>query len=122
MLKMICLVNRLGHLSHQAFEDHWRNHHAPLVLRHSHVLGIRRYVQNVPMGGMAQAALEAGRGTLPGQYDGYAELWWDDMAAHLATRSTDQGRQALGDLIEDESRFIDLTRSQMWYVQERLVI
>lgn len=50
------------------------------------------------------------------------ELWWDDLDAHLAARNTEQGRQALRELIEDEHRFVDLSHSQLWYCEERVML
>lgn len=123
MLKLIMCVTRQPHLTRAEFDLHWRERHAPLVLRHSPLLGIRRYIQSVPFGDqLAQQRLQQGRGTLPCDFDGYAELWWDDMPSHLAARATEEGLRALQELIEDERRFVDLSRSQAWYSEERHIL
>lgn len=123
MLKLIMSVKRLPTLTREAFDDHWQNHHAPLVRKHAEVLGIRRYIQTAPLPNPeAQQALQQGRASDPVDFDGCAELWWDDLAAHLAARTTEQGLAALKELIEDERRFVDLSRSQLWYGEEREIL
>jgi uncharacterized protein (TIGR02118 family) len=123
MLKIIMCVKRLGHLSREAFDEHWRDRHGPLVARHAGLLGIRRYIQTVPLADTAaQMALQAGRGTLPVDFDGCAELWWDDLPSHLAARSSTEGLAALRALVEDERRFVDLDRSLLWYGWERVIL
>jgi len=49
MLKLVMCVTRLAHLSQQAFDAHWIERHAPLVRSFQGVLGIRAYVQTVPL-------------------------------------------------------------------------
>jgi hypothetical protein len=123
MLKLIMCVARLPHLSRAEFDLHWRERHAPLVVRHSRLLGIRRYIQTVPLAdALAQERLRQGRGTLPVDFDGCAELWWDDLPSHLAARASEEGLRALHELIEDEKRFVDLSRSLLWYGQERGIV
>ena len=43
MIKMLGLLTRKPHLTHEQFVDHWLNIHGPLALA---VPGIRRYVQS----------------------------------------------------------------------------
>jgi uncharacterized protein (TIGR02118 family) len=123
MLKLIMCVKRQSRLTRGEFDEHWRNRHAPLVRKHAALLGIRKYVQTTPLANpAAQSALQRARGTESVDFDGCAELWWDDLDSHLAARASPEGRQALKDLIEDEQRFVDLTRSQLWYGTEHEVI
>jgi len=123
MLKLIMCVRRLPELSREQFDYHWREVHAPLVRRYQTVLGIRRYVQSVPLDNLRmQTAIQAGRGTLSADFDGCAELWWDSEEAHLAARTTREGSIALRALVADEKRFVDLSRSLLWYTREREII
>ncbi len=123
MLKLIMCVKRQSGLTRAQFNEHWRNRHAPLVRKHAALLGIRKYVQTTPLPNpVAQSALQRSRGAESVDFDGCAELWWDDLDAHLAARDSPEGRLALNDLIEDEKRFVDLTRSQLWYGLEHEVI
>ncbi len=69
-----------------------------------------------------EAAAGTVRGALPVAFDGCAELWWDSLEAHLASRKTEAGQRALLTLIDDENRFVDISRSQLWYGYERTII
>jgi len=123
MLKLIMCVKRLPELTREEFDSHWHDRHAPLVRRHSAVLGIRKYIQTISLPNpAAQIALQNGRGAEPVDFDGCAELWWDDLESHLVARKTPQGLRTLQELVEDERRFVDLSRSQLWYGQERIVL
>ncbi|ALV91051.1 MULTISPECIES: EthD domain-containing protein [Pantoea] len=123
MLKLIMCAKRNPAISREEFDHHWRNVHAPLVRKHAELLGIRRYIQTVPYANPeAQDALQKTRGTLAVDFDGCAELWWDDLPSHLAARKTEQGLAALRELIEDERKFVDLENSQLWYGEERSII
>ena len=123
MLKLIMCVIRLPHLTREDFDRHWVEQHAPLVRSHQEALGIRAYVQTVPL---PMPPLEAAAGTVRGAppvaFDGCAELWWDSLEAHVASRKTEAGQGALLALIEDEKRFVDFARSQLWYGYERTII
>ena len=71
----------------EAFREHWRERHAPLIVR---LPGIRRYVQNVPL-----------RSEAP--YDALAESSFDDtQAMKTLARSPEYAA-----VLEDEPRFID---------------
>lgn len=123
MLKLIMCVKRLPTLSRRQFDEHWAYYHAPLVCRHARVLGIRSYRQTVPLtNAAAQRALQQGRGAGSVDFDGCAELWWDNLATHMEARNTAEGRSALQELIEDERRFIDLPQCQLWYGEERAIL
>lgn len=123
MLKLVMCVKRQPHLTREEFDHYWRNNHASLVIRHSEILGIRRYIQTVPFADMvAQLALQQTRNSVPIDFDGCAELWWDDLESHLAARKTAEGLSALRELIDDERKFVDLEQSQLWYGEERCVI
>jgi uncharacterized protein (TIGR02118 family) len=70
MVKAIYIASKLPGLTLHEFFDHWRNYHGHLAAT---VPGLRRYVQNhaVP-----EAYAEGGQ-----THDGWAELWFDDLAA-----------------------------------------
>lgn len=58
----------------------------------------------------------------PQPYDGVAELWFASLADLEASMRDRQASAAGRELLEDERRFIDLTRSPLWYGHERLII
>jgi len=65
MVTLICCVRRLPHLSHAAFDRHWRENHAALIRKHA---------------------------------------------------------AALRDVMEDEARFVDLSKSRFWFGEDRIII
>jgi uncharacterized protein (TIGR02118 family) len=121
MIKLTFCLVRLPHLTREAFQDYWLTKHAPLVKRHQAVLGIRRYVQLHSADPGASADLRTSRGG-PEHYDGVAQLWWDsfdDLAQRLMKPEAIQaGRQ----LLEDERKFIDLSKSPLWWGEEKVII
>jgi uncharacterized protein (TIGR02118 family) len=68
------------------FFRHWEHVHGPLVAR---VPGVRRYVQNHAI----PAAYAGGLQT----HDGWAEVWFDDVAALRAAMDTPEWRAAAAD-------------------------
>jgi len=121
MLKLVFCLHRLPHLSRAEFQRYWRETHGPLVRRHAAALRIRRYVQVHTLDDSLQDILRATRGG-PEEYDGVAELWWDDRAAFEAALADPAGQAAARELLEDERRFIDLTRSPLFVADERPVV
>ena len=120
MIKLVFALRRAPHLSREAFQTYWREQHAPLVARHSAVLGIRRYVQVHTVPSAVGDALRASRGG-PDAFDGVAELWFDDLST-LEAPPTPEAVAAGAELLEDERRFIDLARSPIWLAHEHEIV
>ena len=121
MIKLTFCLRRRPDLSREAFYDYWLNRHGPLVRRHQAALRMRRYVQVHGRELELVQRMAATRGA-PEPYDGVAELWWDRRGALLEALSTPEGREAGGELLEDEKRFIDTERSPLWVAQEHPVL
>lgn len=120
MIKLnFCLV-RLPHLTRDEFLDYWINKHAPLVHSVQSTLRIKRYVQMHSAPDAANSDLQRGRGGPPG-FDGVAELWWDDWADLEAQAKDPAAKPANILLLEDEKKFIDLSRSPIWWGEERTI-
>jgi uncharacterized protein (TIGR02118 family) len=122
MVKLICWVRRQPQLSHAEFLRHWREQHAPLILRHAAALRIRRYVQVAAADAEAQERIRASRGGEEAPYDGVGELWFDSLDDIWAVRQSPEGLAVLREVIEDERRFVDLARSRYWFGTERELI
>ncbi len=122
MIVITFLLRRRPEWSSEAFHTYWREQHGPLVKRHAEALGIRRYIQlhtrDEPLG----RAIAEGRGCEPTDYDGIALLWFDDDDALVAAASTPGGVTASAALLEDEQKFIDLARCQLWISDDDTVI
>jgi uncharacterized protein (TIGR02118 family) len=55
-------------------------------------------------------------------YDGVAECWWKDREDLTMAFTTPEGQRAGAELLEDERRFIDLSRSSLWIAKEHVII
>ena len=76
MVKAIFIVTKMPGLTLDEFFDHWQNVHGPLAKK---VSGVRRYVQN-------HAVPEAYGVKTTQTHDGWAEMWFDDLASMQAAR------------------------------------
>jgi uncharacterized protein (TIGR02118 family) len=121
MIKLTFCLVRLPHLSRDAFQAYWRETHAPLVASVAGTLQIRRYVQSHTLPAAASEGIRASRGAPP-EYDGVAELWWDNLEAVIENGRRPEAQAAAALLLEDEKRFIDLARSPLWWGEERVIV
>lgn len=121
MIKLTFAVRRRADIEPDDFHRYWRDEHGPLVRSLHEVLGIRRYVQSHRVETPFNDALRASRDALE-PFDGIAELWWDDLDALVAGSSSPDAMAAGQQLLEDEMRFIDLSRSALWLNEEVEII
>ena len=91
-------------MSLDEFSRYWREVHAPIGRR---IPGLRRLVQSHPVAHPPEMG--------PADYDGMAELWFDDMAALQAARRSPEWRASS----LDEANFIDHTRTALFLTEER---
>src|SRR5262249_37319290 len=90
------LLQKRSEIGSQDFRRHWRESHGPLATR---LPGLRRYHQNHVVD-REQRGINYARGDL--EFDGFSELWFDDLPSMQAAFATDQ----IKELGEDENRFI----------------
>jgi uncharacterized protein (TIGR02118 family) len=121
MIKLTFCLVRLPHLSREAFQDYWLGTHGPLVKSVAGVLRIRRYLQLHSLDPSLSADIRASRGG-PEQYDGVAELLWDSLDDLVANAGSEEAREAGRLLLEDEKRFIDLSKSPLWWGEEKVIV
>ena len=121
MVKLVFCCRRLPHLSREEFQRYWRETHGPLVRSQAGALRIRRYVQSHTLDHPINAALAGARGA-PEEFDGVAEVWWDNLDDVLAATTTSEGRAAGHVLFEDERHFIDHAHSPLWLSEERPMV
>ena len=122
MIKLVFTLRRRDGMTRAEFQRYWREQHAPLVRRNAEALRIRRYVQTHASETELDGVIAAPRGSQPSFYDGVAELWWDSFEDIVAAMSSEAGQVAGAELLEDESRFIDLPRSPLWFGEEDVVV
>ena len=119
MLKLTFALVRRPELTREQFQDYWLNTHAPLVASVRETLRIRRYVQLHSLPAETSAALRDVRAG-PEGFDGVAQLWWDSFE-DMAAADPQAAREAGAMLLEDEKRFIDLSRSPLWWGHEHVI-
>jgi uncharacterized protein (TIGR02118 family) len=122
MIKLVYCARRAPNLSREEFQKYWRETHAPLVKERAATLGIKRYIQVHTIDSGFDAALRSSRGSNEEPFDGVAELWWDDKGALASSTATDEARKASRELLEDEGRFIDFSRSVIFVGEEYPVV
>jgi len=119
-VKLMFCMRRLPHLSREEFQAYWYDVHAPFVLARAQALGISKYIQSHARDDKFSKALQEKRGA-PAAFDGVAELWFESREGR--TEEWKAGaRKANAELLEDEARFIDLTASPMFFVEERGIL
>lgn len=115
MEKMIFCLRRRSDLTPEAFRQHWRDVHAPIVAHHAATLGIKRYVQVYAL----DAAPSGGR---PEGFDGIGEVWIESVEAFRAARATPQGIIAARALGDSDVFLTDVSRSPRTFGREVTII
>jgi uncharacterized protein (TIGR02118 family) len=107
MIKLVYCISKKSGLTDEQFFRYWENVHGPLGAR---IPQLRKLVQSQRL-------------TVPGDkrrpdYDGMAELWFDDMEALLAARQSAEWKASS----EDEANFIDHNRVAYFVSEERVIL
>ena len=119
---LIKLYYLLNHPEDQSFDDvqrYWRVQHGPLVRKYGPALKIQRYIQVHRLEDDFNAGFAKSRGCLVPPYFGHAELWYEQQTSSEPSSQAKEGNQAL---YEDEARFIDFSRSALWFGKEHVVV
>ena len=120
MIRLVFALRRQSHLTLAEFQDYWLNQHGPLVASFATDLNILRYVQTHTLESPMNEAAQKARGKMEPHFDGVAELWWSSEAELVEQMSAATGAAAKAGaaLLEDESKFIDLPNSPLWFAYE----
>jgi uncharacterized protein (TIGR02118 family) len=107
VIKLVYCVNKKQGLTDEEFFQYWLNVHAPMGAR---ISGLRKLVQSH-------------RITVPGDqyqpdYDGVAELWFDDVESMLSARSSDEWKESTA----DEANFVDHTKVAYLVTEEHVIL
>jgi uncharacterized protein (TIGR02118 family) len=122
MIVITFLLRRRPEMSSDEFHRYWREQHGPLVASHAHTLGIRRYSQLHATDSPIGAGIAQSRDCRPSEWDGIALVWFDSEDALVAAGATPEGQAAGVALLEDERRFIDLPRCQLFLSDDHSVV
>src|SRR5260370_4725735 len=107
MSKLVYCITKKPGLTDQEFSDYWKNVHGPIGAR---IPGLRKLVQSHRL-------------LVPGDkyqrdYDGVAELWFDDMEALLAPRQSPAwkaARQHEANLLDHKTVAYSLSEEHVIY-------
>jgi uncharacterized protein (TIGR02118 family) len=106
MIKLVYCITKKASLTDEEFFHYWKNVHGRIGAR---IPGLRKLVQS--------QRLLVPEDKRPSDYDGMAELWFDDIESLLAARQSPEWKAAT----EDEDNFIDHGRVA-YFVSEESVI
>jgi len=107
LIKLVAFFKRKEGISPEAFQRHWRTAHAELVVRQH---GLQRYVQN-------HTLLSGYRRGEP-DWDGVAEVWFDDTQAMRDLAPTPEYAAVRA----DEAHFIDAGSMGMVLTDEFVIV
>jgi uncharacterized protein (TIGR02118 family) len=107
MIKLVYCISKKAGLSDEEFFRYWENVHGPIGAR---IPRQRKLVQS-------HRVIVAGD-KHRSDYDGMAELWFDDIEALLAARQSPEWKASS----EDEATFIDHKRVAYFVSEERVVL
>ena len=107
MIKLVYCFTKKPGLTDEEFFRYWKNVHGPIGAR---IPGLRKLVQSRRL-------------TVPGDirapdYDGMAELWFDDVEALLASRQSLEWNASS----KDEANFIDHNRVAYFLSEEHIIL
>jgi len=120
IIKIYFPLRRLPNLSGEEFQLYWRMNHGPLVRSYGAAARMLRYMQVHAFEDPLVDQMRKVRGGLEEPYDGHAETWLDRL--HIgATAKIPEVRKAMNLFLEDEKRFIDLSRSSIFFVKEHVL-
>jgi len=106
MIKLVYCISKKPGLSDEEFFRYWKEIHAPIGSR---IPGVRKFIQSRRL-------------TVPGDahqpdFDGMAELWFDDVAALIAARRSPEWKAST----DDEVNFIDHDNVAYFVSEEHVV-
>jgi len=121
MIKFIMCVTRNPNISSSEFKDYWLNHHGPLFKQYSEAYRAVRYVQSHTIDTPLNNNVRSSRGTLDA-YDGVGEIWWKSEEDFLAAINSAESKKLRQMFIDDEKKFIDLSKSSAFFTTEHVLI
>jgi uncharacterized protein (TIGR02118 family) len=107
MIKVVYCISKKPGMSDEHFFHYWRDVHGPFGAR---IPGLRRLVQSRRLN-------VTGDKHAP-DFDGMAELWFDDMDALLAARKSPEWKRST----EDEQNFVDHKKVAYFVSEEHVIV
>ena len=107
MIKIVYCITKKSGMSDEEFFRYWKDVHGPIGAR---IPCLRKLVQShrVAVSGDAKAS----------DYDGMAELWFDDVESLFAARRSSEWKAST----DDEANFIDHKKVAYFVSQEHVIV
>src|SRR5215471_16829458 len=107
MIKLVYCITKKPGLTDEAFFSYWKDVHGAIGAR---IPGLRRLVQS--------RRVNAPGDKYRPDFDGMAELWFDDIESLLRARQSAEWRASH----EDEANFIDHSRTAYFVSEEHVIL
>lgn len=107
MIKLVYCITKKPGMTVAEFSQYWQHIHGPMATR---IPGLRRLVQSL--------RIEVPGDVRGSDFDGMAELWFDDMSALLEARQSAAWQASS----EDEKEFIDHNKVAYFVTHERVIL
>ena len=117
MIKLVMCLCRHPEMTRAQFQDYWLNKHGPFFMKNAGTMRARKYLQSHTVDTPLNEGMRASRGMLP-EYDGVAEVWFESEEDLMEAMSSPDWEQLSAALLEDESNFIDHSKSSAFIVRE----
>ncbi len=116
MIRMEYFIRRPADMERSDFLARWKGQYAELVAGLASRLKIRKFIQcevlpEDPHGALLTRMYGAG-GEI---YDGISEFWWASRKELADALATEKGRAAMAELVAAEGKFVDFSRSALWF-------
>ena len=107
MIKLVYCISKKPDLTYEEFFRYWKEVHAPIGAK---IPGLRKFVQS-------HTIVEANQ-IRQADYDGMAELWFDDMESLMAARNSTEWKVSTA----DEEHFVDHSRVAFFITEEHPIV
>ena len=87
-------------------------------MKNAETMRAKKYVQSLTIDTPLNEGLRASRGMLP-EYDGVAEVWFESEQDLMEAMSSPKGQELSTALLQDESNFVDHSKSSASIVREQ---
>jgi uncharacterized protein (TIGR02118 family) len=107
VIKLVYCITKKPEMSDVDFFHYWKDQHAAIGAR---IPGLLKFVQS--------HRLDVPGDTRAPDYDGIAELWFDNVETLLAARNSREWKEST----EDEANFIDASKVAYFVSEEHVIL
>lgn len=117
MVRMIYCIMRRDDVSLRDFRNYFEGEHRELICQAAKELKAIDFTQSLTLMVERNFTVMVRRGTeMP--YDGVIEMWWENAAELEKVSETEESQKRAEDFFSQASKFIDLSKSRMFFTEE----